>query len=90
MMSAEEYQRLTRVGPGTPMGEMMRQYWIPAAASDELEANGAPMRLKLLGEKLIADGGGLGLVGTGLGVGFGVTDGLVLGAKPLEESVYSS
>ena len=31
---------LTRVGPGTVMGEMMRQYWIPAAASSELKVDG--------------------------------------------------
>ncbi len=54
MTSARDSETLTRVGPGTPMGEMMRQYWIPAAASNELEAGGAPMRLMLLGEKLIA------------------------------------
>ena len=36
---------LTRVGPGTVMGEMMRQYWIPAAASSELTPDCDPMRL---------------------------------------------
>ncbi|MBV9826508.1 MAG: Rieske 2Fe-2S domain-containing protein [Alphaproteobacteria bacterium] len=36
------------------MGEMMRQYWMPAAKSSEVEADGAPMRLMLLGEQLIA------------------------------------
>ncbi|MEZ5660673.1 MAG: Rieske 2Fe-2S domain-containing protein [Burkholderiaceae bacterium] len=45
---------LTRVGPGTVMGEFMRQYWLPAALSGELIADGEPMRLMLLGEKLIA------------------------------------
>ena len=45
---------LTRVGPGTPMGELMRRYWIPAAMSGELVADGDPVRLLLLGEKLIA------------------------------------
>ncbi len=54
MTSVRDSETLTRVGPGTPMGEMMRQYWIPAAASNELVADGAPMRLMLLGEKLIA------------------------------------
>ena len=54
MTSAQYNETLTRVGPGTPMGDMMRQYWIPAAASNELDADGAPMRLMLLGEKLIA------------------------------------
>ena len=54
MTTAAENEILTRVGAGTPMGEFMRQFWIPAAKSDELKADGDPMRLKLLGEKLIA------------------------------------
>jgi Rieske [2Fe-2S] domain len=46
--------RDARVGPGTLMGEFMRQCWIPAALSSELAADGDPMRLLLLGEELIA------------------------------------
>src|SRR5690349_11094905 len=45
---------LTRVGPGTPTGRLMRHYWLPAAKSSELSADSDPMRLLLLGEKLIA------------------------------------
>jgi phenylpropionate dioxygenase-like ring-hydroxylating dioxygenase large terminal subunit len=45
---------LTRVGPGTPMGALMREYWILACLSSELTADGAPLRLMLLGEQLIA------------------------------------
>jgi len=45
---------LTRVGPGTVMGEFMRQYWVPALKSSELVRDGDPLRLMLLGEKLIA------------------------------------
>ena len=45
---------LTRVGPGTVMGDFMREYWMPALASSELKADGDPLRLMLLGEKLIA------------------------------------
>jgi phthalate 4,5-dioxygenase len=45
---------LTRVGPGTLMGNLMRLYWLPAMLSSELEAGGAPVRLLLLGEKLVA------------------------------------
>lgn len=45
---------LTRVGPGTVMGEYMRQYWLPCMLSRELEADGTPVRLPLMGEKLIA------------------------------------
>jgi phthalate 4,5-dioxygenase oxygenase subunit len=51
---AIESDELTRVGPGTAMGELMRQYWIPAAKSSELKTDGDPVRLMLLGEKLIA------------------------------------
>jgi phenylpropionate dioxygenase-like ring-hydroxylating dioxygenase large terminal subunit len=54
MTTAAEGMELTRVGPGTPMGELMRCYWIPAAMSSELKRDGPPVRLKLLGEKLIA------------------------------------
>ena len=54
MTTAKESELLTRTGPGTPMGELMRQYWLPAGKSSELEADGDPMRLMLLGEKLIA------------------------------------
>jgi phenylpropionate dioxygenase-like ring-hydroxylating dioxygenase large terminal subunit len=45
---------LTQIGPATVMGEMMRQYWIPAAMSSELAPGGGPMRLLLLGERLVA------------------------------------
>ena len=41
---------LTLVGPGTTMGRLMREYWVPAAMSSELTADGDPLRLKLLGE----------------------------------------
>jgi phthalate 4,5-dioxygenase len=54
MTTAAEGRELTQVGPGTVMGELMRQYWIPAVQSAELERDGAPVRLMLLGEKLIA------------------------------------
>src|SRR5437016_3796820 len=55
MLSKEDNELLCRVGPGTPMGDLMRQYWIPALASSELPtADGPPMRVRLLGEDLIA------------------------------------
>src|SRR4029453_15809276 len=54
-MLKEENELLTRVGPGTPMGELMRQYWIPTLMSSELPAtDGPPVRVRLLGEDLIA------------------------------------
>lgn len=55
MATVEENELLTRVGPGTPMGEVLRRYWIPALMSDELpEPDGNPVRIKLLGEELVA------------------------------------
>ena len=55
MLSKEDNDTLCRVGPGTPMGEMMREYWIPAVRSDELPSPDCPpVRIRLLGEDLIA------------------------------------
>lgn len=54
MTNAAEGSLLTRVGPGTPMGRLMRRYWLPALKSSELVRDGAPVRLMLLGERLIA------------------------------------
>ena len=63
MSKATDGYDLTRVGPGTVMGEMMRQYWIPAALSSELTPDCDPMRLMLLGEPLIAFRDSSGRVG---------------------------
>ena len=63
MLSREENELLTKVGPGTPMGELMRRYWIPAAMSSELVADGDPLRLMLLGEQLVAFRDSTGRVG---------------------------
>lgn len=63
MSKATDGHDLTRVGPGTVMGELMRQYWLPAALSSELRADGDPMRLMLLGEALIAFRDSSGRVG---------------------------
>ena len=45
--------RLTRVGPGTPMGDMLREYWVPACRSASVEADGAPFRARLFGENFV-------------------------------------
>jgi len=63
MTNAIESEQLTRVGPGTMMGELMRQYWLPAARSSEVIAGGDPLRLMLLGERLIAFRDNAGRVG---------------------------
>src|SRR5215472_8624901 len=55
MLSREDNELVCRVGPGTPMGQFMREYWLPAFAPSELpEPDSAPMRMRLLGENLIA------------------------------------
>jgi phenylpropionate dioxygenase-like ring-hydroxylating dioxygenase large terminal subunit len=55
MLSREENEFICRTGPGTPMGEFMRQYWIPGMLSSEVPApDSDPVRILLLGEKLIA------------------------------------
>jgi phthalate 4,5-dioxygenase oxygenase subunit len=55
MLTVEENERVTRVGPGTPLGKLFRRYWWPVCLSKELpEPDGAPIRVRLLGEDLIA------------------------------------
>ena len=55
MFTHEENEMLVRVGPGTPTGELMRRYWLPALLSEELpRPDCEPARTKLLGEDLIA------------------------------------
>jgi len=55
---------LTRVGPGTPMGRMMRRYWLPACASSQLPVpDGPPLYVRLLGEDLVAFRDSSGKVG---------------------------
>ena len=64
MLSKEDNELVTRVGPGTLMGNLMRQYWLPAMLSSELPtADSDPVRVLLLGEKLIAFRDTLGHVG---------------------------
>ena len=63
-MRAEDNETLTRTDAGTPMGALFRRYWLPALASDELpERDGAPLRLPLLGERLVAFRDSAGHVG---------------------------
>jgi len=55
MLSKEDNELITRVGPGTPMGNLMREYWVPAMLSSEVPSpDSDPVRVLLLGEKLIA------------------------------------
>jgi len=68
MLNQQDNETLTRVGPGTPMGNLMRRYWVPAALSFELpEPDCPPIEVRLLGEDLVAfraTDGRIGLVDT--------------------------
>jgi 5,5'-dehydrodivanillate O-demethylase len=52
MLSTQENEALTQVGPGTPMGELMRRYWHPIAATGELDER-PTKQVRLLGEDLV-------------------------------------
>src|SRR5512141_3289132 len=66
MLTREQNELLTRTGPGTPMGNLLRRYWIPALLAEELpEPDCPPVRVKLLSERLVAfrdSQGRLGLI----------------------------
>ncbi|GIT42412.1 MAG: hypothetical protein Ct9H300mP11_03480 [Chloroflexota bacterium] len=52
MLTVEAQERLTKVGPGTPMGELMRRYWIPVRPLAQLKENDV-MPIRILGEDLV-------------------------------------
>ena len=54
MLTQAENDLLTRVGPGTKMGALLREFWTPALRSARLEADGAPQRVRLLGQNFVA------------------------------------
>ena len=66
MLSREQNDLITRIGPGTPAGTLMRRYWQPAALVDELAGNRPIKPVRLLGEDLVVfrdDQGRYGLLG---------------------------
>ena len=55
MLSQADNAFLTQSGPGTPMGDLLRRFWMPALLSEELpERDGPPKKIKILGEDLLA------------------------------------
>jgi 5,5'-dehydrodivanillate O-demethylase oxygenase subunit len=65
VVSVVENEELTRVGPGTPGGEMLRRYWHPVAVAAELTPEQPTKRLRILGEDLVlyrAEDGSYGLI----------------------------
>src|SRR6202049_3677600 len=64
MLSHEENELLTRTGPGTPMGNLYRRFWLPALLPSELpHPDSDPIRFRILGEDLIAFRDSTGTVG---------------------------
>ncbi len=53
MLTKEENETLTKTGPGTPGGELLRRYWQPVALSEELPLQAPPLAVKILGEDLV-------------------------------------
>lgn len=60
MLSAEANEMLTRVGAGTPAGELLRRYWMPVCYAEELDNDFRTKRVRMLGEQLVVytDGSG--------------------------------
>ena len=55
MLRKEQNDLVTQTGPGTPMGQMFRCYWLPVLLADELPENECPpVRVKVLSERLLA------------------------------------
>ncbi|MGH7768621.1 MAG: Rieske 2Fe-2S domain-containing protein, partial [Candidatus Binatia bacterium] len=53
MLTAEENEMLTRVGPGTPVGELLRRYWHPVAIAKEVSEDNPIKFVRILGEDLV-------------------------------------
>jgi 5,5'-dehydrodivanillate O-demethylase oxygenase subunit len=53
MLTREENERLTRVGPGTPGGELLRRYWLPVGVASELSERNPTQLVRILGETLV-------------------------------------
>ena len=77
MLPPKENELITRVGAGTPMGNAMRRYWIPACLSREIaEPDSPPVRVQLLGEDLVAFRDTEGRIG--------LVDGTRAGSAPIQ------
>jgi phenylpropionate dioxygenase-like ring-hydroxylating dioxygenase large terminal subunit len=66
MLSRDDNERVTRTGPGTPLGQLMRAYWQPAALVSEMPAGRPVKAVRLMGEDLVLfrrDDGGWALIG---------------------------
>ncbi|HEY6199688.1 MAG TPA: Rieske 2Fe-2S domain-containing protein [Candidatus Binatia bacterium] len=65
MLTKEQNERLTRVGPGTPGGELLRRYWLPISVAEDLTDEKPTKFVRVLGENLVLfkdKGGRVGLL----------------------------
>ena len=65
MLTPEDNELLCRITGSKPMGQMVRRYWMPALLSDEIECDSEPVRVRLMGENLVAfrdSNGDVGLI----------------------------
>ena len=66
MLTAEENHLLTRIEGDAPMGQLMRRHWVPVCLSEEVAApDGAPVRIRALGDELVAFRDSKGRLGAG-------------------------
>src|SRR4051812_3283001 len=67
MLSKADNELLCRIGPGTPMGDLFRRFWVPVVLSEEVPApDSPPVRARILGEDLVCyrdSSGQVGLLG---------------------------
>jgi phthalate 4,5-dioxygenase oxygenase subunit len=66
MVTQAQNDLLTQTGPGTPCGQLLRSYWQPIAAAEEMPSGGDPMPIRIMSEDLVLfrdDQGRLGLIG---------------------------
>ena len=55
MLKKADNQMLTQVGEGTPMGNLLRRFWMPVLLEEEIcDPDGPPVRVRILGEDLVA------------------------------------
>src|SRR5437870_3176113 len=55
MLSKQDNALITQTSAGTPMGELMRRYWVPALLSEEVPAPDCPpVQVRVMGEELVA------------------------------------
>jgi 5,5'-dehydrodivanillate O-demethylase len=65
MLTKEQNERLTHVGPGTPGGELLRRYWLPVSVAEDLTDEKPTKFVRVLGENLVLfkdKGGRVGLL----------------------------